>query len=64
MSNDAVPAARATAGLATVKGRLEADAATLADHRELGMTWSPMGLLRAPSELIVRGRLAREEGVR
>ena len=30
-----------------------------ADHRELAMTWSPLGILRAPSKLIVRGRLVR-----
>lgn len=35
------------------------EAVTEADHRELGMTWSPLGILRAPSKLIVRGRLVR-----
>jgi polyisoprenoid-binding protein YceI len=29
------------------------------DHRDLGMTWSPLGILRAPSKLVVRGRLKR-----
>jgi YceI-like domain len=38
---------------------LEIEAVTEADHRELGMTWSPLGILRAPSKLIVRGRLVR-----
>ncbi len=38
---------------------LEIEAITHADHRELGMTWSPLGILRAPSKLIVRGRLIR-----
>lgn len=33
---------------------------THADHRELGMTWSPLGILRAPSRLIVRGHLIRQ----
>ena len=33
------------------------EATTTADHRELGMTWSPLGILRPPSTLIVRGRL-------
>src|SRR4051794_34163725 len=42
-----------------INGELEIDATTEADHRELGMTWSPLGLLRAPSKLIVRGRLVR-----
>jgi hypothetical protein len=37
------------------------EASALADHRELGMTWSPMGVMRAPSKLIVRGRLVRAE---
>ena len=30
---------------------------THTDHRELGMTWSPLGMLHAPSKLIVRGHL-------
>jgi polyisoprenoid-binding protein YceI len=40
-------------------GELEMEAVTEADHRELGMSWSPLGILRAPSKLIVRGRLVR-----
>ena len=43
-------------------GELEIEAVTEADHRELGMTWSPLGILRAPSKLIVRGRLVRRKG--
>src|SRR3954463_3674558 len=42
-----------------VDGELEIEAVTEADHRELGMTWSPLGILRAPGKLIVRGRLVR-----
>jgi polyisoprenoid-binding protein YceI len=42
-----------------VDGELEIEAVTDADHGELGMTWSPLGILRAPSKLIVRGRLVR-----
>ena len=38
---------------------LEIEAVTLADHRRLGMTWSPLAMLRAPSRLIVQGRLLR-----
>jgi polyisoprenoid-binding protein YceI len=38
-----------------VDGELEIEAV----DRELGMTWSPLGILRAPSRLIVRGRLVR-----
>jgi polyisoprenoid-binding protein YceI len=48
------------AGLRLVDGELEIDAVAEADHRQLGMTWSPLGILRAPSKLIVRGRLIRE----
>jgi polyisoprenoid-binding protein YceI len=40
---------------------LEIEAVTDGDHRELGMTWSPIGILRAPSKLIVRGRLVRAD---
>jgi polyisoprenoid-binding protein YceI len=39
----------------------EIEVSAIADHRELGMLWSPMGVLRAPSNLIVRGRLVRAE---
>jgi len=42
-----------------IDGELEIEAVTEADHRELGMMWSPLGILRAPSKLIVRGRLVR-----
>ena len=42
-----------------VDGELEIEAVTAADHRELGMTWSSLGIMRAPSKLIVRGRLVR-----
>src|SRR4051794_26522829 len=40
-------------------GELEIEAVAEADHRELGMTWSPLGILRAPSKLIARARLVR-----
>ncbi len=42
-----------------IDGELEVEAVTDADHRDLGMTWSPLGILRAPSKLIVRGRVVR-----
>jgi polyisoprenoid-binding protein YceI len=42
----------------------EIEATALADQRKLGMTWSPMGVTRAPAKLIVRGRLVRQEGER
>lgn len=50
------------ATLRAVDGELEIEAVTHADHRQLGMTWSPLGIVRAPSKLIVRGRLVREAG--
>jgi polyisoprenoid-binding protein YceI len=40
---------------------LEIEASGLADHRQLGMVWSPLGITRAPSKLIVRGRLVRAD---
>ncbi len=36
---------------------LEVDATTLVDHRLLGMTWSPLRMLRSPSTLHVKVRL-------
>jgi polyisoprenoid-binding protein YceI len=42
-----------------VDDEFEIEATALADHRELGMLRSPMGIMRAPSKLIVRGRLVR-----
>ena len=49
------------ATLRRVGDELEVEATTLADHRQLRMTWSPLGILRAPSTLMVRGRLIRAE---
>lgn len=48
------------ATMRAVGGELELEAVTHADHRELGMMWSPLGIMRAPSKLIVRGRLVRD----
>jgi polyisoprenoid-binding protein YceI len=48
------------ATLRRVEDEVEIDAATLADHRQLGMTWSPLGSLRSPSELIVHARLVHD----
>ena len=42
-----------------VGDEFEIEAGASVDQRELGMTWSPLGLVRAPSELTVRGRLVR-----
>jgi polyisoprenoid-binding protein YceI len=43
-----------------VGDELEVDATTSADHHELGMTHSTLGMIRTPSELVVRGRLTRD----
>jgi polyisoprenoid-binding protein YceI len=48
------------ATLHEVDGQLEIDASAVTDQRELGMTFSPLGSVRAPTRLIVRGRLVRE----
>lgn len=48
---------------ATLRGvddELEVHAETSVNHRLLGMTWSPLGLLRTPSTLIVTGRLVAD----
>jgi polyisoprenoid-binding protein YceI len=48
---------------ATVKhadGRLELDAAAIVDQRQLGMTWSPLGVIRTPTAVSVLARLRRE----
>jgi polyisoprenoid-binding protein YceI len=38
-------------------GELEIEATTIAPHRELGLSWSPLGVIPARSELVVNGRL-------
>jgi polyisoprenoid-binding protein YceI len=40
-----------------VNGELEINAATTAPHRELGMTWSPLGMIRPYSKLLVNAHL-------
>jgi polyisoprenoid-binding protein YceI len=52
------------ATVTAVGEQFEIEANALVDHRQLGMTWSPMGVVRAPSKLIVRGRLVRTEDAR
>lgn len=47
------------ARLRPVDGELEVDATAYADHFELGMSHGMLGMIRSPSELIVRGRLVR-----
>jgi polyisoprenoid-binding protein YceI len=45
------------AAVRRVDGELEVEATTLVDQRELGMGWSPLGIMRAPTKVIVSGRL-------
>ena len=47
------------ARLRRVDDELEVDATAYADHLELGMSRGALGMIRTPSELIIRGRLAR-----
>lgn len=55
---------QAEATVTLVGDEHEIEATALVDHRELGMTWSPAGILRAPSKLVVRGRLTQAETAR
>lgn len=50
------------ATLREIEGELEIDATASADPRELGMTWNPLGIMRTPTTMLVRGRLTRDEG--
>jgi polyisoprenoid-binding protein YceI len=49
------------ATLRRVGDELEMTATACADQRRLGMTWSPLGMTRAPSKLIIRGRLIQDD---
>ena len=49
----------ADATVTAVGDELEIEATALTDQRELGMTFSPLGVVSAPSRLLVRGRLVR-----
>jgi hypothetical protein len=40
-----------------VGGELEIEAATTAPHRELGMTWSPLRMIRPRATLVVKAHL-------
>ena len=52
------------ATVTAVGEEFEVEATALVDHRQLGITWSPMGMVRAPSKLIIRGHLVRTEDAR
>jgi polyisoprenoid-binding protein YceI len=49
------------ATLRPLADELELTAATCADQCRLGMTWSPLRMTRAPSKLIIRGRLIPDD---
>jgi polyisoprenoid-binding protein YceI len=42
-----------------VDDEMEIESTSEIDQRELGMTWSPLGITRAPSTVVVSGRLIR-----
>jgi polyisoprenoid-binding protein YceI len=48
-----------TATVRPVDDEYELEAEARVDQRELGMAWSPLGMVRAPTRLRVRGRLLR-----
>jgi polyisoprenoid-binding protein YceI len=48
-----------TATVRAAGEEFEIEASTEVDQRELGMTYSPLGTLRPPARLTVRGRLVR-----
>ena len=50
------------ATLRRVAEELEVDVIADADHRQLGMRWSPLGMIRTPSKLVVHGRLIHDDG--
>ena len=52
------------ASVTPVGDGLQIEATAFVDQRRLGMTWSPLGVVRAPSKLTVRGRLIRTEDAR
>ena len=47
------------ATLRRVCAELEIEATAEVDQRRLGMTFSPLGMIRSPTKLAVRGRLVR-----
>jgi hypothetical protein len=48
------------ATLRRVDDELELDATAHADHLEHGMSHGMLGMIRAPSELVIHGRLVRD----
>jgi polyisoprenoid-binding protein YceI len=45
-----------------VDDEMEIESTAHVDQRDLGMTWSPLGITRAPSTVVVSGRLVRADG--
>jgi polyisoprenoid-binding protein YceI len=43
-----------------VEDEMEIESTSQIDQRELGMTWSPLGITRAPSTVVISGRLVRD----
>ena len=48
-----------TATVRPVGDEFEIEASAAVDQRRLGMTYSPLGMLRQPARLALRGRLVR-----
>jgi|SRR5919108_274092 polyisoprenoid-binding protein YceI len=46
------------AAVRELESELEVEVTTPVDHRLFGMTWSPLGMVRSPSALHVKARLA------
>ena len=49
-----------TAALRRDHRELVVEATASVDHRQLGMTWNRLGMMRPPSKLIVHGRLVED----
>ena len=49
------------ATLRPIRDQLEIEAVTEADQRKLGMTWNVLGVVGSPTELMLKGRLMRDE---
>jgi polyisoprenoid-binding protein YceI len=48
------------ATLRRIGDEFEVEAATEADHRQLGMTWNRMRMIRTPTKLMLTGRLVQD----
>ena len=48
------------ASVRPVADGFDIEASATSDHRALGMTWSPLGIMRSPSTLVVHGHLVRK----